>query len=101
MLGGSDSPKVGQPTVSGAKVVGKILAQDKHRKVLHFRKEKEPEVIIFFKNTIATINETKKRIIIVLSPTDLFFHQSGTHSVTLILFTASISSLVVTPGLFA
>jgi large subunit ribosomal protein L21 len=41
MLGGSDSPKVGQPTVSGAKVMGKILAQDKHRKVLHFRKEKE------------------------------------------------------------
>ena len=25
----------------GAKVMGKILAQDKHRKVLHFRKEKE------------------------------------------------------------
>jgi large subunit ribosomal protein L21 len=41
MLGGSDSPKVGAPKVSGAKVVGKILAQDKHRKVLHFRKEKE------------------------------------------------------------
>src|SRR5689334_12872969 len=30
LLGGSDSPKVGQPTVSGAKVLGKILAQDKH-----------------------------------------------------------------------
>ncbi|MCY1043964.1 50S ribosomal protein L21 [Corallococcus sp. bb12-1] len=41
LLGGSDSPKVGQPTVSGAKVVGKVLAQDKHRRVLHFRKEKE------------------------------------------------------------
>jgi large subunit ribosomal protein L21 len=41
MLGGTDSPKVGRPTVGGAKVVGKILAQDKHRRVLHFRKEKE------------------------------------------------------------
>jgi ribosomal protein L21 len=41
MLGGSDSPKVGRPTVSGAKVVGKILAQDKHRKVLHFRKRRK------------------------------------------------------------
>lgn len=41
LVGGSDSPKVGQPLVAGAKVSGKILAQDKHRKVLHFRKEKE------------------------------------------------------------
>ena len=41
MLGGTDSPKVGRPTVSGARVVGKVLAQDKHRRVLHFRKEKE------------------------------------------------------------
>lgn len=41
MLGGTDSPKVGKPTVSGAKVVAKILRQDKERKVLHFRKEKE------------------------------------------------------------
>lgn len=41
MLGGTESPRVGQPTVKGAKVVGKVLAQDKHRKVLHFRKEKE------------------------------------------------------------
>jgi large subunit ribosomal protein L21 len=41
MLGGSEAPKVGRPTVSGAKVVGKILAQDKHRRVMHFRKEKE------------------------------------------------------------
>jgi large subunit ribosomal protein L21 len=40
MLGG-DAPKVGRPTVSGAKVTGKILRQDKERKVLHFRKEKE------------------------------------------------------------
>jgi large subunit ribosomal protein L21 len=41
LLGGTDSPKVGTPVVQGAKVVGTILRQDKHRKVLHFRKEKE------------------------------------------------------------
>lgn len=41
MLGGTETPKVGRPTVEGAKVVGKVLAQDKHRRVLHFRKEKE------------------------------------------------------------
>jgi large subunit ribosomal protein L21 len=40
MLGG-DAPKIGRPTVSGATVTGKILRQDKERKVLHFRKEKE------------------------------------------------------------
>ena len=41
LTGGSGEPKVGRPLVSGVKVVGKILRQDKHRKVLHFRKEKE------------------------------------------------------------
>ncbi len=41
LLGGIDSPKVGQPGIAGAKVVAKIVAQDKHRRVLHFRKEKE------------------------------------------------------------
>ena|SRR5438067_4786313 len=41
LVGGSDSPKVGRPRVDGAKVLGKIVAQDKERKVLHFRKEKE------------------------------------------------------------
>jgi large subunit ribosomal protein L21 len=41
LLGGTDTPKIGQPMLGGAKVVAKILAQDKHRKVLHFRKEKE------------------------------------------------------------
>jgi len=41
MVGGSEAPKVGRPIVTGAKVVGKILAQDKHRRVMHFRKEKE------------------------------------------------------------
>ena len=40
-VGGSETPKIGKPTVAGAKVVGKIQAQDKHRRVLHFRKEKE------------------------------------------------------------
>jgi large subunit ribosomal protein L21 len=41
MIGGNDAPKIGQPTVSGATVTGKILRQDKARRVLHFRKEKE------------------------------------------------------------
>ena len=41
LVGGTDSPKVGRPTVSGARVVAKVLRQDKHRRVLHFRKEKE------------------------------------------------------------
>lgn len=41
LVGGSETPKVGRPTVSGAKVVGKITAQKKHPRVLHFRKEKE------------------------------------------------------------
>jgi large subunit ribosomal protein L21 len=41
LVGGSDSPKVGQPLVTGVKVTGKIVAQDRFRKVLHFRKEKE------------------------------------------------------------
>ncbi len=40
-LGGADSWKIGRPLVSGAKVVGKIVAQDKQRRVVHFRKEKE------------------------------------------------------------
>ncbi len=41
MLGGTEAPKIGQPLVNGAKVTAKILAQDKHRRVVHFRKEKE------------------------------------------------------------
>ena len=41
LVGGVEAPKVGRPRVDGAKVTAKILAQDKHRKVLHFRKEKE------------------------------------------------------------
>src|SRR5712692_8698739 len=41
LLGGMEAPKIGRPLVSGAKVVAKITAQDRHRRVLHFRKEKE------------------------------------------------------------
>jgi large subunit ribosomal protein L21 len=41
LVGGSESPKIGKPLVGGASVGAKILAQDKHRRVLHFRKEKE------------------------------------------------------------
>ena len=41
LVGGTESPRVGTPRVEGARVVGTILRQDKHRKVLHFRKEKE------------------------------------------------------------
>ena len=41
LVGGAGEPKVGRPILSGAKVTGKILAQKKHRRVLHFRKEKE------------------------------------------------------------
>jgi large subunit ribosomal protein L21 len=41
LVGGSETPRVGKPTVAGVTVKGKILAQDKHRRVLHFRKEKE------------------------------------------------------------
>jgi large subunit ribosomal protein L21 len=41
LVGGADAPKVGKPLVAGAKVVGKILGQGKHKRVLHFRKEKE------------------------------------------------------------
>jgi large subunit ribosomal protein L21 len=44
MIGGTgnaEAVKVGKPTLSGAKVVGKILRQAKARRVLHFRKEKE------------------------------------------------------------
>jgi len=41
MLAGGDAPKIGQPLVNGAKVVAKIVAQKKQRRVVHFRKEKE------------------------------------------------------------
>ena len=41
MLAGDGAPKIGQPLVNGAKVVAKIVAQKKQRRVVHFRKEKE------------------------------------------------------------
>lgn len=36
MIGG-DSPKVGKPTVSGAKVQAEIVAQDRNKKVIVFK----------------------------------------------------------------
>ena len=41
LIGGTEAPKFGQPRVNGAKVIAKIVAQDRHRRVIHFRKEKE------------------------------------------------------------
>ncbi len=41
MLGGEGEAKVGQPAVAGAAVEGEIVGQDKHKKVIHFRKQKE------------------------------------------------------------
>lgn len=41
MVGGSTEAKVGKPIVAGAAVEGEIVAQGKHRKVIHFRKKKE------------------------------------------------------------
>ena len=41
LVGGDAAPRIGQPLVKGAKVVGTITAQGKHPRVLHFRKEKE------------------------------------------------------------
>ena len=38
MIGGTDSIKIGKPTVAGASVEATIVAQGKHRKVLHFIK---------------------------------------------------------------
>jgi large subunit ribosomal protein L21 len=41
LVGGDAAPRIGKPLVTGAKVLGTITAQDKHPRVLHFRKEKE------------------------------------------------------------
>ena len=41
LLGGEGVAKVGNPVVAGAAVEGEILAQDKHKKVINFRKKKE------------------------------------------------------------
>ena len=41
LVGGEGEPKLGKPLVDGAAVEGEIVAQDKHKKVIHFRKKKE------------------------------------------------------------
>jgi large subunit ribosomal protein L21 len=41
LVGGEGEAKVGKPVVDGAAVEGEIVAQDKHKKVVHFRKKKE------------------------------------------------------------
>jgi large subunit ribosomal protein L21 len=41
LLGGDGVPKVGTPTVNGAAVEAEIVANAKHKKVVHFRKKKE------------------------------------------------------------
>ena len=41
LVGGEGEPKLGKPLVDGAAVEGEIVAQDKHKKVVHFRKKKE------------------------------------------------------------
>ncbi|HET7752480.1 MAG TPA: 50S ribosomal protein L21 [Anaeromyxobacteraceae bacterium] len=41
LVGGDGAAKVGTPIVSGAAVEGQIVAEDKHKKVIHFRKKKE------------------------------------------------------------
>ena len=40
MVGGIDSPKVGKPYISGAKVEGEIIKQDRADKILVFKKKK-------------------------------------------------------------
>ena len=41
LVGGEGEAKVGTPVVAGAAVEGEILGQDKHKKVINFRKKKE------------------------------------------------------------
>jgi len=41
LVGGEGEARVGKPAVAGAAVEGEIVAQDKHKKVVHFRKKKE------------------------------------------------------------
>jgi large subunit ribosomal protein L21 len=41
LVGGEGEPKVGSPIVAGAAVEGEIVLQDKHKKVINFRKKKE------------------------------------------------------------
>lgn len=41
LVAGEGEPKLGMPVVVGAAVEGEIVAQGKHKKVIHFRKKKE------------------------------------------------------------
>jgi large subunit ribosomal protein L21 len=40
MLGDSDQPKVGTPTIAGAKVVAEVVAQERAEKVIAFKKRR-------------------------------------------------------------
>jgi len=40
MIGGSDSPKVGAPTVSGASVVATVLRESRGQKIIVFKKKR-------------------------------------------------------------
>jgi large subunit ribosomal protein L21 len=41
LVGGEGAVQLGKPVVNGAAVEGEIVAQGKHKKVVHFRKKKE------------------------------------------------------------
>ena len=41
LLGGDGAAKIGKPVIDGAAVEGEIVAQGKHKRVIHFRKKKE------------------------------------------------------------
>ncbi len=41
LVGGDGEATVGKPVIAGAAVEGEIVAQGKHKKVIHFRKKKE------------------------------------------------------------
>ncbi|MHB8420943.1 MAG: 50S ribosomal protein L21 [Myxococcales bacterium] len=41
MVGGNETPKVGRPTVPGAKVEAEIVFQGRHGKIVHYHKQKE------------------------------------------------------------
>ena len=41
LVGGDGAARIGKPVVAEAAVEGEIVAQDKHKKVIHFRKKKE------------------------------------------------------------
>jgi len=43
LIGGEGEPKIGTPTVAGAAVVGKVLAEHKAAKVIVFKKRKRKD----------------------------------------------------------